>query len=243
MQHQGAYVEHLWVITESESEINDSQFIQIRACKSPLIYFMFCPSLSIISIETCIALNSTAPIGAFRGTRAQPVCKHLADACVLSEDPEQNGSKQISAHPVSCPQYRCKVSTVVRWGHLMLLSWSCTIIHTIKKSQVSALNIDSVFISIWQLTQIRQPSDVTLRWRQPIWDVASRHAQHLPNAYPAIWMLGAVGVPEEKRWHPNHNWSIHPQPTEATCNHCIYSTYITTIEMHDLLVCAQTCLR
>ena len=36
-----------------------------------------------------------------------------------------------------------------------------------------------------------------------------------------------------------------PQPPEATCNHCIYSTYSTVIEMHDLLVCVlkPVCVR
>ena len=63
---------HLWVWVWNK-------WLQIRACiANPRIFiFMFCPSISIISFETWIMLNSTAPIGALRSTEAQQVSQTL----------------------------------------------------------------------------------------------------------------------------------------------------------------------
>lgn len=113
------FVEHLWVISESESEINDSKFelaLQIPA----YLCFMFCPSISIISFETWIILNSTAPIGALRSTEAQQVSQTLGRCPCLIWG---SRAKWIKANfrpsgLMSSLSVQGTVSTVVKWGDL-----------------------------------------------------------------------------------------------------------------------------
>ena len=142
---------HLWVWVWNK-------WLQIRACIAnprivifhvlPVHFYNFFRDLNnakFYSTNWCTAQHWSA--ASVANTWPMPV-SYLR----IPSKMDQSKFPPIRSHVLIIGVRYCIYCCQMRRLYIMLLSWSCTIIHTIKKSQVSALNIDSTQYHLYLTT-------------------------------------------------------------------------------------------